>query len=74
MCFNKNKITNINITIPSDITEINENAFYDYTNLTSVIIGNSVTSIGNLAFYDCDNLTSVTIGDGVTISVKIGKK
>ena len=58
--------TNINITIPSDITEINENAFYDYTNLTSVIIGNSVTSIGNLAFYDCDNLTSVTIGDGVT--------
>ena len=45
--------TNTNITIPSDITEINENAFRNCFNLTSVTIGNSVTSIGDKAFSDC---------------------
>ena len=58
--------TNTNITIPSDITEINSSAFRNCNNLTSVTIPNSVTSIGWYAFSRCDNLTSVTIGNGVT--------
>ena len=47
------------ITIPSDITEIKDYAFYNCTSLTSVTIGNSVTEIGDYAFFDCSSLTSV---------------
>ena len=42
-----------NITIPSDITEIKDCAFYGCSSLTSVTIGNSVTEIGDWAFYGC---------------------
>ena len=54
------------LTLPSNITEINQYAFYYCSSLTSVTIGNSVTSIGEYAFYYCDGLTSVTIGNSVT--------
>ena len=40
-------------------------AFYDCSNLTSVVIGDGVTSIGNFAFYKCSSLTSVVVGNGV---------
>ena len=48
------------------ITSIGENAFRNYTNLTSVTIPNSVTSIGNNAFYYCTSLISITIPNSVT--------
>lgn len=54
------------LIIPEGITEIKDNAFFDYSFLTSVIIGNGVTSIGESAFTGCSSLTSVTIGDDVT--------
>ena len=41
-------------------------AFFQYPNLTSVIIGDNVTTIGREAFAECTNLTSVTIGKGLT--------
>ena len=47
------------LTIPSNITEIKDYAFYNCTSLTSVTIPNSVTSIGSFAFYNCWSLTSV---------------
>ena len=34
-------------------------AFYNYSSLTSVVIGDSVTSIGGDAFYNCSSLTKV---------------
>ena len=52
--------------IPNSITEIKDDAFYGYKNLTSVTIPASVTSIGEDAFYGCTNLTSVTMDDGAT--------
>ena len=52
-------------TIPDRVTSIYERAFYNCTNLTSVIIPDKVTSIGEGAFYNCINLTSVTILHGV---------
>ena len=58
------------ITIPSNITEIKDYAFYRCSDLTSVTIPDSVTSIGYAAFYGCSSLTSVTIGNRVT---SIGK-
>ncbi|MBR5439415.1 MAG: leucine-rich repeat protein [Clostridia bacterium] len=57
--------TQTSLTLPNNITKINNYAFYNCDSLTSVTIPNSVTSIGYRAFYDCDSLTSVTIGNGV---------
>ena len=47
-------------------TNIDYDAFWNCTGLTSITIPNSVTSIGNSAFYGCTNLTSVTIPNSVT--------
>ena len=54
------------VVIPSQITSIGEDAFYECIGLTSVIIPNSVTSIGVYAFYECIGLTSVIIPNSVT--------
>ena len=54
------------LVFPTYITQINRYAFYECTNLTSVVIGDSVTSIGDVAFMYCRSLTSVTIGNSVT--------
>ena len=59
------------LVLPSYITQIHQDAFYNCSSLTSVVIGDSVTSIGDYAFYACDSLKSVAIGDGVTT---IGEK
>ena len=53
------------LTLPGDITAINDCAFYGCSSLTSITIGNSVESIGYGAFYGCEKLTSVTIGNSV---------
>lgn len=54
------------ITIEDGVTSIGDNAFADFTSLTSVDIPDSLTSIGEFAFADCTSLTSVDILDGVT--------
>jgi hypothetical protein len=48
------------------VTSIGTNAFYNCTNLTSVIIPNGVTNIGGYAFYNCTGLTNASIPDSVT--------
>ena len=58
------------VTIPSSIarlpvTIVGDQAFYQYSGLTSVMIPDSVYNIGNSAFSQCTGLTSVTIGNGV---------
>ena len=54
------------LTLPSDITSINDYAFAYCFSLTSVTIGNSVTSIGSYAFSGCSSLTNITIPNSVT--------
>lgn len=54
------------ITFNRDITTIKENAFYENTNLKSIIIPNSVTTIGGRAFYKCSNLTNVNLPKSLT--------
>ena len=41
-------------------------AFYNCSNLTSIIISDSATSIGTFAFYNCSSLTNITIPNSVT--------
>jgi len=48
------------------VAGIENNAFSDCYELTSVTIPNSVETIGEQAFQGCTGLTSVTIGSGVT--------
>ena len=56
----------IDLVLPSDITQIYQCAFYGCDSLTSVEIPDSVKSIGYSAFEYCRSLTSVEIPDGVT--------
>ena len=46
--------------IPSTVTNIEDDAFYECSGLTSVSIPNSVTSIGDDAFGFCTSLESIT--------------
>lgn len=48
------------------VVGIDDRAFEDCSEVTSVVIGNSVESIGEEAFHCCSSLTSLTIGSGVT--------
>ena len=52
-------------TQANPVTSIGDNAFYNCTSLTSVVMPN-VTSIGENAFYNCRSLTSMAIPDSVT--------
>ena len=58
--------TETDLTLPGDITQINQYAFDGCSNLTSVTIGNSVTSIDGWACYGCSSLKSIIIPGSVT--------
>ena len=48
------------IVIPDiTITDLGQDQFYGFDNITKVTIPNSVISIGSYAFYNCTNLTDV---------------
>ena len=47
------------------VTSIGDQAFYYYTNLTSVTIPDSVTNIGSSVFVGCRGLTNAIIGTSV---------
>ncbi|MCD7770567.1 MAG: leucine-rich repeat domain-containing protein [Oscillospiraceae bacterium] len=55
----------ITVDIASGVTYIEDRAFLDCANMTSVLIPDTVTSIGINAFYSCDNLVAVDIPNSV---------
>lgn len=59
-------LTEVTASMLNGITSIRNNAFIDYTPLTSVVIPAGVTSIGDYAFKGCTSLANVTIPEGVT--------
>lgn len=52
--------------VPDNVTRIEDNAFYECSNLTSIEMPNSITSIGTAAFYKCTKLTNINIPGSVT--------
>ena len=54
-------------TIPNTVTEIYEENFSDYPNLTAITIGDGVLRIDKNAFSQCRNLTKVTFGSSVEV-------
>ena len=54
------------VTVPTGIVTIGENAFDGCAALKSIVIPDSVTTIGANAFGGCDALTSIVIPDSVT--------
>lgn len=53
------------IVISYGVTGIGKDAFYYFTNLTSVQLPNGLKSIGSYAFAYCGGLESITIPEGV---------
>lgn len=56
----------INISIPNNIKNISEGAFYNCRGLVGISIPDSVTTIGRRAFEKCIKLTKIVIPDSVT--------
>ncbi|GHT72660.1 hypothetical protein FACS189456_1780 [Bacteroidia bacterium] len=54
------------LTLPSNLTTMEDRVFQSNSGLASVIIPNSVTTIGYGAFMYCNNLTAINIPEGVT--------
>ena len=54
------------VSLPSSLTSIAENAFWNCTGLTSINLGN-ITSIGNNAFNGCTNLGTVDLSKVTSI-------
>ena len=61
--FKNSKI--VRVVLPSNLTIISDNLFYNCTNLKDIIIPKSVTKIGSYAFYNCISLENVTIPKNV---------
>ena len=55
----------LNISALESVASIEDSAFYNWSNLTSVILSDSVISIGAFAFELCTNLSGVVIPDSV---------
>lgn len=57
----------ISITIPENITDLGNRAFYGCTSLTSVILPSNIAQLGNYTFYNCSQLTTVDIPINVSV-------
>lgn len=52
-------------SIPDNVTEIEDEAFFNSQNLKSITIPNSITKIGKSAFRYCKNIKSINISDSL---------
>ena len=59
------------LTIPDNVATIGASAFYNCSNMESVVLPAGLTRIEDSTFYGCYSLANITIPDGVTY---IGKE
>lgn len=55
-----------NVTIPSSVTSLGNNAFANFTSLPDIVIPNTVTNLGAGAFQSCTSLTNVVLSSKIT--------
>ena len=55
------------VTLPSDLTEIGDEAFYACEGLKKITIPSEVTAIGYQAFMHCKNLSTVELNDDLRV-------
>lgn len=48
-------------SVPNGINSIGNDAFYNCSALTTIVLPDSVTEIGEWAFYNCENLTNINL-------------
>ena len=53
--------TVVDLVIPETVTEIKDNAFYNFRTLKTVVVPNTVTKIGAGAFAGCVSLENMTL-------------
>lgn len=54
------------ITLPEDVTSINDYTFYNCSNLTNISLPDGIVSIGSSAFYGCSNLKDIKLPDSIS--------
>lgn len=54
------------VEIPSNITKISKEAFFQCDGITSVAIPNTVSELGDSVFNSCDNLRNVSLPNSIT--------
>lgn len=59
---NDQLVTSVSLT---DVEKISNNAFYNCTNISKIVIGEGIRNIGNCAFYNCTALKNIQIADGL---------
>ena len=56
----------VSVTLPENMTTIENDVFRDCSSLLSIAIPESVTTIGSGVFYGCSSLLDINIPNGVT--------
>ena len=69
LCYAKNLYLNgeqlTNLTIPAEIVEVKDYAFYNCKGVTNINIVDEIKSVGNSAFYGCSDLETLYISNTI---------
>lgn len=67
MAFSGTRIKSVNFRENTQLTRINDGAFFNCTSLREMFIPNTVTYVGNAAFYGCTSLRTIEFPDAITV-------
>lgn len=67
MAFSGTRIKSVTFRENSQLTRINDGAFYNCSSLREVLMPNTVTYVGDAAFQNCTSLHTIIFSDALTI-------